>query len=292
VLLGDRGTMWQQLKARRPKFVTFWLGSNDALEALLVGTPAVLTDAAAFAASYQAALDSVLSTGAKVCAADIPDILDTPFATTVPPYAFDAVTGKAITILGNRIPFLGQRDSGGPGALDPKSVVTLEALEYLAQGIGIPTLAGGTGQPLPDDVVLTPDEVTAIRTRTAEFNTTIAQLCEARLVPVMHAGALFHRVATSGYALGGVTYTTRFVQGGIISLDGIHPTDFGQALVANEWISTINSFYGTSLRPVNVSRFLTVPGTAAPTVTGSEPVAGLMQALKGIDWASVRRYGF
>jgi hypothetical protein len=303
VLLGDRGTMWQQLKARHPRFVTFWLGSNDALEALLEGTPEVLTPAGEFAASYGAALDSVLSTGAQVCAANIPDILDTPYATTVPPYAFDPVTGLPRLALGQRIPFLGQRDAGGPGKLDPNSVVTLEALDYLAQGIGIPShvtvsgftipIPGGTDQPLPVHVVLTPNEIAMIRARAALFNQTIATACAARNVPVMDAAALFHRVARSGYSLGGVAYSTRYVQGGIMSLDGVHPTDFGQALVANEWIATINAHYHASLVPVTLTRFLITPqGTPAIDAgVPHPPVAGLMQALQGVDWKQIRKYG-
>jgi hypothetical protein len=78
-----------------------------------------------------------------------------------------------------------------------------------------------------------------------------------------------------------------------MSLDGIHPTDFGQALVANEWIATINSYYHASLVPVNLTRYLITPqGTPAIDArTSSPPVAGLMQALRGVDWKQIRKYG-
>ncbi|HVP37626.1 MAG TPA: SGNH/GDSL hydrolase family protein [Candidatus Saccharimonadales bacterium] len=292
LLLGERGSMWQQLKARHPRFVTFWLGSNDALNALLVGDPSVMTPADVFSAAYGAALDSVLSTGAQVAAANIPGILDTPFATTVPPYAFDPVTGRPITFLGQKIYFLGQRDDGTHGTLEPGSLVTLPALSYLANGDGIPALLGGSGRPLPDSVVLTPNEVAAIRTRTGQFNATIRDSCAAHHVPVMDANALFHLLKGSGYSLGGVVFTTQWVQGGIISLDGIHPTDLGQALMANQWIATIDGFYGANLRPVSLRPFLSVPTAPAASAPGGSPLAGLVRAARNVDWARVTRYGF
>ncbi|MBI5836908.1 MAG: hypothetical protein HZB25_06675 [Candidatus Eisenbacteria bacterium] len=290
LLLGGRGTMWEQLKASRPGFVTFWLGNNDALEALLQGTPAALTPLDQFRASYTAAVDSILSTGAKLAVGNIPDILDTPYATTVPPYAFDAVSGRPILVFGQRIPFIGQRDGGAPGPLDPRSLVTLEALQYLLRGDGIPTFAGGTGKPLPDHTVLTPLEVDAILTRTRMFNQAINEVCGVRHIPIMDANALYRRIRVEGYSLGGVTYTSQYVQGGIMSLDGVHPGDLGQAIIANEFVAVINTAYGSALRPVNLAPFL----HAAPQVnaTAGSPLAGLAHATQGIDWGRVRRYGF
>ena len=41
--------------------------------------------------------------------------------------------------------------------------------------------------------------------------------------------------------------------GGILALDGLHPTNTGYAIIANAWIATINTAYGTSIPAVNVN---------------------------------------
>ena len=56
---------------------------------------------------------------------------------------------------------------------------------------------------------------------------------------------------------------------GTISLDGVHPGDMGHALVANAFISTINSFYKSSIPLIDLSEYTStvfVPpaGASAP----------------------------
>ena len=43
----------------------------------------------------------------------------------------------------------------------------------------------------------------------------------------------FHEVATEGFDVAGVTYTTDFLTGGTFSMDGVHPTPTGYAVTAN-----------------------------------------------------------
>src|SRR6185436_11605129 len=47
--------------------------------------------------------------------------------------------------------------------------------------------------------------------------------------------------------------TTRYL-GGIFSLDGIHPSRTGHALIANAFIDAINARFGESIPQVSVSR--------------------------------------
>jgi lysophospholipase L1-like esterase len=59
----------------------------------------------------------------------------------------------------------------------------------------------------------------------------------------------------------GIAYSPNFVTGGVFSLDGIHLTPRGNALVANELIKVINAKYGSTLPAVNGNAY---PGIKFP----------------------------
>lgn len=53
-------------------------------------------------------------------------------------------------------------------------------------------------------------------------------------------------------------FTTQYISGGIFSLDGVHPTSQGYAIIANQFIEKINADFGAKIEKINVSR---VPGS-------------------------------
>ena len=74
---------------------------------------------------------------------------------------------------------------------------------------------------------------------------------------MLDVNALHERdLDASGRIVGGVTYTSSFLTGGIFSYDGVHPTDLGYAIIANEWIRLINANGGRAAggRPAAVHR--------------------------------------
>jgi len=124
---------------------------------------------------------------------------------------------------------------------------------------------GGRGQPLSDDVILDPSEVATIRDRWIANNQAISELCQAAGITVVDVSAAFRPFATGGVDLAGITLSNAFLVGGVFSYDGVHPTELGYALVANEWIRAINA-RGANLSPVNLGPFLL--GTQAARSTG------------------------
>ena len=52
--------------------------------------------------------------------------------------------------------------------------------------------------------------------------------------------------------------SSTFAQGGAFSLDGVHPTARGYAVVANEIMQVIEDAFGAQLPPVNPSDYSTV----------------------------------
>jgi lysophospholipase L1-like esterase len=65
------------------------------------------------------------------------------------------------------------------------------------------------------------------------------------------AEEVLKQVKAGTYNFDGLGITADFITGGVFSLDGVHPTARGYALIANEMIKAINTQYVTSLSPVN-----------------------------------------
>ncbi len=53
--------------------------------------------------------------------------------------------------------------------------------------------------------------------------------------------------------MNGIRFTSDFLLGNTYSLDGVHATNQGYGLVANEFIETINAKYAASIPPIDVS---------------------------------------
>jgi hypothetical protein len=105
--------------------------------------------------------------------------------------------------------------------------------------------------PIIDADVLDAAEVLEVQTATTAFNGIIATKAAAKGLPVVDANAIFQQIVNDG-RIDGVAVTTAFVSGGLFSLDGIHLTPRGAAIVANQFIKAINSGYDAKIPLVNV----------------------------------------
>ncbi|HUX08550.1 MAG TPA: SGNH/GDSL hydrolase family protein [Acidobacteriota bacterium] len=108
---------------------------------------------------------------------------------------------------------------------------------------------------LPPDDYLSPDEVAQIRNTIQQFNTEIEKLCEKYGVPVVDFYSVSQQWDTQGATVGGQHLTAEWRKG-IFSLDGIHPSNTGHALIANLFIAVINKAFGANLAMVNVAAVL------------------------------------
>jgi lysophospholipase L1-like esterase len=266
LILRGLGTQVQQAVALRPTAITLWIGNNDVLGAALRGRAVdgvTLTPTATFRATYGQIVAALKTTGAFIVAANLPDVTTIPFVTTIRPYVVNPTTGAPVLIGGARVPLIGPS-----GSLPSTALVTLAASTLLGQGIGIPTALGGTGAPLPDEVVLDPSEIAIIQDHVAANNQAIREICGAANIPVLDVNGLLRELATTGRHVGGITLNSAFLSGGVFSYDGIHPNDVGYALMANEFIRVINAS-GGSLPPVDLGAVLGVTGAAAGGVSAS-----------------------
>jgi hypothetical protein len=241
-LLGGAATATAQMVAAQPTLAAIWAGVNDVLRSAAAGTDLALTPPAQFEADYRTLLDAIRGGADAVVAANIHNVLASPYFTTLPPVVIDPATGQPVLIGGQLVPLLWD-NNGTVEDVPLNSLITLPASSLMRRGIGIPVALGGTGQGLPGSVVLLQAEYTNIGAAIGQYNTIIDSLCLNRLVPVVNMADAFERWFTGGYVLRGETYTTDYITGGFFSVDGLHPSVIGHYAIALEFIKRINSWF-------------------------------------------------
>lgn len=136
-----------------------------------------------------------------------------------------------------------------------KDLITLTALPYIRQGYG-------TQIQMPDQYVLTEKETAKAEAAVTKYNASIASLATKYNLALVDAYSEMKKLSSSsGIKYYGQTYTTAFISGGAFSLDGVHLTGTGYAIVANMFADAINRKYQSTLRHVYPGNY---PGIAIP----------------------------
>jgi GDSL-like lipase/acylhydrolase family protein len=257
-----------------PTFLLFEFGANELLGPALNGTSVGLTSVVSFADSFGRALDTLqaLLPNAKMAVVNLPDVTRLPFFTTVSNRQLDANLQPVVDANGRPKFLLGPNNV----PLTATDQVLLRAQPLIASGIGYPTgtysyLSGapvpGQNIGLPDSMVLSTSEAFAIQDRARRFNsiidTTATSLAKPRDYAIADLAGLLHRAETQGIELRRVLYTTKFVTGGLFSLDGVHPNDLAHALLCNQVIDAVNKRFGSNLQPLDPLEFATTSASAA-----------------------------
>lgn len=120
---------------------------------------------------------------------------------------------------------------------------------------GNASLINGVSVPLADKWVLTPEEQVAVGTAISAYNTTIAALAQQYGLAFFDANALLKQLVNVGITQNGIKTTGVYATGGGFSLDGVHPSPRGYAIIANGMIDAINLKYGSNLPKVNVGNY-------------------------------------
>ena len=140
-----------------------------------------------------------------------------------------------------------------PGLISMRQT-TEDDLLLLAGAAFIGTLAdpnnpgsvNGVAVPLGDQWVLTPEEQLAIRTATDAYNTTIAAVAASSPNVALVDLKSVLTEASTGIQFDGYTMTTNLVTGGLVSLDGVHLTARGYALMANKILAAMDADFGSN----------------------------------------------
>lgn len=109
--------------------------------------------------------------------------------------------------------------------------------------------------PFPSTLVLDATEQTAIATATTDYNTALLAAANARNLAVFNANTFFRTLTFTGLVTNTVANTAGFISGNLFSLDGVHPTPRGYAVIANEMIKAINAHYGAAVPGVDATLY-------------------------------------
>ncbi|MBL8000026.1 MAG: G-D-S-L family lipolytic protein, partial [Candidatus Kapabacteria bacterium] len=94
------------------------------------------------------------------------------------------------------------------------------------------------------------------------YNSIIAAVVEANKdrMALVDINSIFNAIAKNGYAMpGSAPLRKDYISGGIFSLDGVHPTRKGAALIATEFLRVINRTWKSDFPLINPND---VPGLA------------------------------
>ncbi len=111
---------------------------------------------------------------------------------------------------------------------------------------GNPLSINGVAVPLADKWVLTPEEQLNIKTATDLYNQTIETVANQYNLAIVDFKSILQTASATGYSDSKYTFSTKLVTGGLISLDGVHLTSRGYAVMANAFLKAIDAKYGSN----------------------------------------------
>jgi len=219
--------------ALQPTTVVVWMGNNDALGAVVNADPSLLTPVAQFQRDYHALMEQLTASGATVVVANIPGVTVVPFLTSAQEVA--AEVGLPLSVIG---PILG---------IGPGDFVTPDAFPLIVAILSNPLLG-----PLPNSVVLRAAQIAQIQEAVGAYNAAIAAEASAHGAALVDIHESLSRIQSDGLVVNGQRLTAGFL-GGVFSLDGVHPTNTGYAVVGNEFIKALNRDFAAGVPPVSVA---------------------------------------
>ncbi len=256
VVLNSQGTAIEQADSLNPTFVTFWLGNNEVLGPVTrYGSGTAVVPSTDFGKKYRQAILAVknISSHPDIAVATIPYVTSIPFVTTISPVL--AKSPAMIYAIGT--------DGATSRSMTANDYILLTAKDSLKIGVGVPLAAGGTGRYLPDNLWMSSDEVNEIKTTIDAYNDSIKSIAACYNIAVFDANKLLNKIreesidGKTGYNIGsGIKVKTDFISGGIFSFDGVHPNTLGYAMIANEFIKTINAYYDSDIPLLNLQEFM------------------------------------
>ncbi|OUJ71642.1 SGNH/GDSL hydrolase family protein [Hymenobacter crusticola] len=256
-----------------PSFFTCWLGSNDVLTYATAGGVASpsnpfsgLTDTTRFGQGYRTIVRTITKNGTvKGVIANIPSVTDVPYFTAVPvATAIASIKGNTALPNAAQASLYIRTGAGAVREATANDLLTLTASSVIGTatpGVPLPVGVGYSAtqaNPLPSQYVLDADELAAVRTRTTELNKIIDKTARQYNVPLFDVNAFFSTVAKDGFAINGTANSTSFISGNLFSLDGIHLSSRGYAVIANEYIRVINEKYKSSIPFANPDEYQAV----------------------------------
>ncbi len=272
------------------------------------------TEALLFDVWFRQLIDSVRTTGAGIVTANIPDVSAIPFFTTLGPQ-IHAKLPKNIVLIPRKdggvdtiitlTPIRYQQHGNNGVAFDTTTLsgASSDPLILLTGGAYAPLLGHPTGKWYRDNGIAVPpgidttqpfgfhpqnpwlnaltlDEFEIKRALEAidNFNASIDSIAANRGIGVVNIHGIFNNILQHGLYVSDLgTFSTSFILGGVFSYDGVHPSSRGEAIIANEFITVINTKFNAQILPVTIS---SVAGLPIGKVSAPQPTMDYER----VDW--------
>lgn len=272
---GDVGakTYFSYATAHEHTFFSFWLGNNDVLGFATAGGhitaenagTATLTAKDTFAGLYSTFIKGLTASDQKGIVATIPDVTSIPFFTTVTVETLLAGAKAAAADKADQIQAIYIQDKTAvvPGLAPGVRAATQEdlvVLPFLSLGL-LGTLNDARlpyglhpGNPVEDQYILDKTEVIQVKDYVTSYNNTIKTIAESEGLAIADVYTYLNQFK-DGVQVNGALLSAAFISGGIFSLDGVHLTPKGNALIANLFIREINKTYAAKLAELDVNHY-------------------------------------
>ena len=263
-------TMVEAAASLHPQVATVWLGSNDLLKVAFSGGVAPVTSPQSMHDDALAIIRRMQAAGSKVAIANLVDVMGAGVFIPQPAYqpTLQAYIAAVLEAPPNNIP---------PANAVP--IATLYSTAYATQetaqvGLGVngyftinalfatlqtaaaqipasappvaPTLGAGTF--IADAVA---NNVKALNT---SYNASIAQAASDGGAALVDIHATFAAItAAGGVPINPPKCCSTVYRGGLVSLDGLHPSNTGYAIMANVFIDALNAKYSLGIPDVNLA---------------------------------------
>lgn len=139
-----------------------------------------------------------------------------------------------------------------------EDLVVLTAQSVIASapaGVPAPLNVIGVTYPMQDLHVLTKAEVAEVKIATDAYNATIKSVADAKGLAFVELKVVTDQLANGGIIYNNYRVTSAFVTGGMFSLDGVHPSPRGYAIIANLFTDAINAKFGSNFKNKDVSLY-------------------------------------
>lgn len=270
--------MLEEIQNPAHTFFTAWVGMDDVMDYAVMGgdMPGApfghrgkLTDPYTFEFAYDSTVNVLTRNGAKGVLMNIPDILDMPFFRAIGPRTLqlDVVDANKLNLQYNstQVHFdVGMNYYVIEDTKEPNGFRQMRDGEIIRMDVPMDSIkcyGWGSVTPMPARYVLTSDEITRIQQAIGGYNNSIEKIANNYNLPIADMRYYLKGVIDSGARYNGARFNFDAINGNFFSLDGIHFTGKGNALIANSVINTINDYYKASIPYVDANKY---PGTKRP----------------------------
>ncbi|HLJ83863.1 MAG TPA: SGNH/GDSL hydrolase family protein [Candidatus Eremiobacteraceae bacterium] len=241
-----------------PSLTTVWLGANDLLKYAFSGGRSPSDSPKQMQADIVTIITRLHAAGSRVVVANLPDVLSTPqffqggptlIATLeAPPFSVPAPAAQAVTA------YIQATYGVGPNGYLTESGFFV-VLQDLALGNVTPTLTA------PGDF-LTDAFAAQVQGLNTAYNGAIGAAATATKTPLVDIHGLFATIKQDGgVPINPPKCCSLQFGGGLLSFDGLHPSNTGYALVANAFIATIDTGFATTVSPLSNAQIFAIYST-------------------------------